>query len=157
MTVLIGSGVTTVGWPDEPQLLGLLGRASCAAATCHGGMIRSEPDGRASSTIWAARDPHVWAGAVLLQPAGRRIAESLDPRTADSEADLMALLQARCVSCHVTVLPPQTDPATPFAAANLWEGSRLRIVSRTGTRVDRKTHDDLLEGAGTICGAIRYE
>ncbi len=93
--------------------LPILGFASCASATCHGGIPGQGPTWNSSVRVWEARDPHATAGLVLMKEASRAIAAALDPRTRVSEVEFLAFLQRRCVSCHVTLgANPANGPAS---------------------------------------------
>lgn len=82
----------------------LVGAASCAAASCHGGGRRIEGLHFAASLVWAGRDPHASAWDVLNTPRSKAMVELLgagQPNTPPS-----AVQDARCLNCHATVEQP---------------------------------------------------
>jgi len=89
--------------PDKPASR-LVGAASCAAASCHGGGRRIEGLHYAASLVWAGRDPHASAWDVLNTPRSKAMVELLgagQPNTPPSAAQ-----DARCLNCHATVEQP---------------------------------------------------
>ena len=58
----------------------MLGRASCGASTCHGGVVDRGAPWRHAMTKWMAEDPHVGAGLLLMDSDSQRIAAQLDHR-----------------------------------------------------------------------------
>ncbi len=110
---------------------GMLGRASCAASTCHGGVIDRGPSWKFSLTRWANDDPHASAGLLLYNELSEKIIGVLDPAIADlkrrgDETWKVArdnLLRRRCISCHVSATPEQCDESqSPLASSFLAEG-----------------------------------
>lgn len=85
----------------------LLGRASCAASTCHGGVIDQGPKWNHAFSTWAALDPHAGAGLLLRDDDSRSIVLRLEPRAGDSAAAFDTVLRQRCLSCHATTSPEQ--------------------------------------------------
>jgi hypothetical protein len=112
--VLIVTGISGATYGQAPTMLG---RASCAAATCHGGVIGQGEPWKYSLTHWAADDPHVGAGLVLKGALTESIVLALDPRIAAKKdarddswtIDRDALLRKRCISCHVTATAADCD------------------------------------------------
>jgi hypothetical protein len=80
-----------------------MGATSCAASTCHGGVIDRGPRWHQSFSIWLASDPHAGAGFLLRNDDSRRIVERLEPAAAKSPQAFDRVLRSRCISCHVTV------------------------------------------------------
>lgn len=76
-----------------------IGRTSCGAATCHGGLTDRGQAWHSSDSMWQAKDPHLLAGNVLLNPLSRRIVHALEPQAAFEE-----VLVERCVSCHAPAI-----------------------------------------------------
>lgn len=77
-----------------------VGRASCAAATCHGGVVDSSASWHSSSTVWEARDPHAHAGMRLQEPLAQRMIAALVP-AAETDAELFQqTIRNRCIACH---------------------------------------------------------
>jgi hypothetical protein len=113
-----------------------LGRASCAASTCHGGVIDRGPSWRHALSRWVAEDPHAGAGLVLLGRLSETIVFSLDRSIADlkrQQANLKpteqtwtrkrdALLRDRCISCHMTATAQQCQSGEPLSSTALAEG-----------------------------------
>ena len=110
----------------------LLGRASCAANTCHGGVVGRGADWRSSLSRWMVEDPHVHAGTILNDAVSDRIIVTLYPAIADrrgkgevEEAELAKhnVIRKRCLSCHATVSPDECRPArTPLDGSILARG-----------------------------------
>ncbi len=63
---------------DEPARI--LGPASCASATCHGGLPGVGPAWHSSAHVWESDDRHAEAGMVLLNAQSCRIVGNLEPR-----------------------------------------------------------------------------
>lgn len=82
---------------DGPQLIG---RASCATATCHGGIIGLGPAWHSSASVFESSDPHSRAGDVLRNQLSEAIVHALEPAARNSEEVFFKTLQDRCVSCH---------------------------------------------------------
>ena len=55
-----------------------IGNASCATATCHGGVIGQGPAWNHSLSTYLAGDPHAGAGILLRDSDSRAIVELLD-------------------------------------------------------------------------------
>jgi hypothetical protein len=130
-TLLVGTLVVSGLWllgVAKPQVArgedisaALLERASCASATCHGG-VNASIDWRSSALRYAAVDPHARAGSLLLDPDSIAIATRLlasdpsvpaevvsgekDPlitRSSEDERVQMVLIE-RCAGCHAPIL-----------------------------------------------------
>ena len=84
----------------------IVGSASCAAASCHGGGRRIEGLHYAASLIWAGRDPHASAWDVLNTTRSRNMLELLG--AGQGSAPPAATQDARCLNCHATVEQPLT-------------------------------------------------
>ena len=80
----------------------LVGRASCAASTCHGGAVDRGPAWNHALTKWLAQDPHAGAGLLLRDEDSRAIVTALEPQAADSKEIFDQVLRKRCISCHTT-------------------------------------------------------
>ena len=102
---------------DEPTQY--LTRASCASATCHGGLAGQGPAWNSSLRNWEANDGyHSSAGQVLMNEHSKRIVMALarGPVQAGSAPDEVVqgrILKERCVSCHapsLTSTSPLEDP-----------------------------------------------
>lgn len=76
-----------------------IGRTSCGAATCHGGLTDRGQAWHSSDSVWQAKDPHLLAGNVLLNPLSRRIVHALEPQAVFED-----VLVERCVSCHAPAI-----------------------------------------------------
>ncbi|MGN6544261.1 MAG: multiheme c-type cytochrome [Aureliella sp.] len=94
---------------DAPRFIG---RASCATATCHGGLVGVGPVWHSSSSAFESSDPHARAGEVLLNDLSKRIVAALEPEAASSEDSYWYTLQTRCVSCHA----PEALPSASHTA-----------------------------------------
>ncbi|MCG8648983.1 MAG: cytochrome c family protein [Pirellulales bacterium] len=116
---------------------GFLWRSSCAASTCHGGVIGRGEAWTHSMTLWTARDPHARAGRALLNELSHAIVFSLDPQIAAKKKDQASLpddqqtwrldrdnlLRRRCLSCHATVTAAECQSFDqPLSGALLAEG-----------------------------------
>lgn len=101
-----------------------LGAASCAASTCHGGVLARGSAWRSAWTLWSSADPHVNAGLSLKTPASLRIVLGLigRPETDVTQNEIDHLLRERCISCHVTATPQQCSSTEPLKTAFLLEG-----------------------------------
>lgn len=84
----------------------LVGAASCAAASCHGGGRRIEGLHFSASLVWAGRDPHANAWDVLNTPRSKTMLELLG--AGQASAPPSAVQDARCLNCHATVEQPLT-------------------------------------------------
>ena len=93
---------------DLPEYIG---RASCATATCHGGILGTGPAWHTSASVWESRDPHARAGEKLLNETSRQIVIGLDPRAADDQDSYLSVLNQHCAGCHTTA-GRWTDPVT---------------------------------------------
>ncbi len=87
-----------------------LGMNSCTASACHGGSVTAtgrQREWNSSYTVWASKDPHADAYAVLLGDRSQRIVarlvfpEKVDPKTTPKE--YQSFLEKRCATCHATI------------------------------------------------------
>lgn len=102
-----------------------LGVASCAAATCHGGVAPRDPVWNHSLDIWLRSDPHSAAGKLLRRKVSSQSAAiviALDPAAAESGVAYDNVLRERCISCHGTVSPADTKPIGRLNPAVLANG-----------------------------------
>ncbi len=89
-----------------------IGRASCASATCHGGISGQGPAWNSSLRTWEATDlQHVGAGNVLLNDKSKQIVAALVGRSLNA-ATYRTSLSERCVSCHAPNLVKSQSPET---------------------------------------------
>jgi Cytochrome c554 and c-prime len=90
-----------------------VGAASCASAGCHGDSRPDTPAWRSAFTTWANRDPHAQAYNVLWTYRAREMTRLLDPagiRTEPlSDAAHFGMLQKRCLGCHATPAPDESQ------------------------------------------------
>lgn len=100
----------------------LLGRRSCATATCHGGAIGRGPAWNHAMSQFLAHDPHAGAGLLLRDDDSRRIVETLEPRSAESASAYDRVLRQRCISCHATVTPAEVQRDAPLSSEILARG-----------------------------------
>ncbi len=82
---------------QKPQFVG---RAGCATATCHGGLIGDGPVWHSSASRWESSDPHRVAGELLLSDSSRQIVAGLDSTSTQDATAFTRVLGERCVSCH---------------------------------------------------------
>ena len=82
----------------------IVGAASCAAASCHGGGRRIEGLHFSASLVWAGRDPHASAWDVLNTPRSKTMLELLG--AGQPSAPPSPVQDARCLNCHATVEQP---------------------------------------------------
>ncbi len=85
---------------DQSSANPRIGRTSCAAATCHGGVVDSGASWHSSSTIWEARDPHARAGLQLQNELSRQIVHALVPQSQSDNVLFQRVVQERCTACH---------------------------------------------------------
>ncbi len=95
------------GLRADGQVARILGPASCASATCHGGVPGIGPAWHSSAWVWAAKDRHAAAGLALLNAQSRHIVARLQPRAGNDERIFWEVLWDRCASCHATMSPDQ--------------------------------------------------
>ena len=94
--------VPAAAGPADAQSLAVhLGVASCAGDNCHGAVERKQTSHVAQDEylIWAHKDKHSEAFAVLGSERGKRIAANLGVKDA-KKADI-------CLDCHADNVPPQ--------------------------------------------------
>ena len=99
-----------------------IGSASCAASTCHGGVIDRGPSWNHSFSTWLAKDSHAGAGRLLRDEDSRAIVNRLDEDAEKSREVYDNFLRQRCISCHATVTPAQCEPIGLLDNAVLAEG-----------------------------------
>lgn len=127
---------------DVPQFIGL---ASCATATCHGGVIGTGPSWHTSASVWQSSDPHAMAGEVLFNELSRQIVVALDTRAGDDRQVYLQVLKRQCADCHAPAgsRSGQEDSSDPLkmrgqiasgvsceachGPASLWEKPHVRI------------------------------
>lgn len=150
---------------SEPEFIG---RASCAASTCHGGVIERGPPWRYALSRWVAEDPHAGAGLALLGELSESIVMALDPKieqlkAAEESADSGqptewmarrdAVLRQRCLSCHVTVTAAQCTGNQPLSASFLARGVSCESChGAAGSWIDRHLALDFDDSAKTESG-----
>ena len=87
-----------------------LSRASCASATCHGGLPGQGPAWNSSLRNWEAHDVyHAHAGQVLTNEHSKRMVMALaranaQGANAPDEEVYSSILKERCVGCHAPSL-----------------------------------------------------
>lgn len=79
----------------------LLGAGSCTSSGCHAAPVEGHAAWQSSYTVWAARDPHARAHAVLHEPLAAAIVAALAARSPD-RAIVPAAENVACVGCHAT-------------------------------------------------------
>lgn len=94
---------------DPKSVTTIMGRASCAAATCHGGVVDSSASWHSSSTVWEARDPHAHAGKRLEEPLAQRMIAALVPAAETNPTLFQQTIRKRCIACHA----PESTTAQP--------------------------------------------
>ena len=105
---------------DEPTQY--LGRASCASATCHGGLTGQGPAWNSSLRSWEANDGyHSSAGQVLMNEHSKRMVMALargsaQAGSAPDEVVHGRILKERCVSCHA----PSLTSISPLEDRHQW-------------------------------------
>ena len=87
-----------------------LGMNSCTASACHGGSVAApgkQREWNSSYTVWATKDPHADAYAVLFGERSQKIVarlvfpEKVDPH--QSPKEYRSFLEKRCATCHATI------------------------------------------------------
>lgn len=87
-----------------------LGMNSCTASACHGGPVAAagkQREWNSSYTVWATKDPHADAYAVLFGDRSQKIVarlvfpDKLDPH--QSPKEYRSFLEKRCATCHATI------------------------------------------------------
>jgi hypothetical protein len=79
----------------------LLGAGSCTSSGCHAAPVEGHAAWQSSYTVWAARDPHARAHAVLHEPLAQAIVAALAARSPDREI-VPAAENVACIGCHAT-------------------------------------------------------
>ena len=88
--------------PDgRPAPRGLLGAGSCTSSGCHAAPVEGHAAWQSSFTVWASRDPHARAHAVLREPLAEAIVAALAVRSPD-RAVVPAADNVACIGCHAT-------------------------------------------------------
>ncbi len=96
-------------YPEDSEAY--IGRASCASATCHGGISGRGPAWNSSLRTWEATDTHhAAAGIVLLSDQSKQMVAALVGSTFN-ETTYRATLIERCASCHSPNLIDRQSPA----------------------------------------------
>jgi hypothetical protein len=94
-----------------------LGMNSCTASACHGGSVAAagkQREWNSSYTVWATKDPHADAYAVLFSERSQRIVARLvfpeknDPKKTPKE--YRSFLEKRCATCHATIGEGRPSP-----------------------------------------------
>lgn len=161
---LIGLGVcfaTFIASHAQGQATTFVGRASCGASTCHGGVIDRGPHWRSALTRWAAEDPHAGAGLVLLNSLSEQIVLSLNGRTEKpaTEAEWVtmrdAVLRERCISCHATATPEDCKPGVPLSAVYLAEGVSCESCHGPAGNWLNQHYDPGFVGEGRFASGLR--
>jgi hypothetical protein len=113
----------------------LVGAGSCTSSGCHASAYAGHPDWRSAYTVWAARDPHAGAHAVLSGPLADRIVAAVAARD-PSRPQPPAHENVACVGCHATARGPSAGegvsceschgPAGQWLAAHTVAGWKTR-------------------------------
>lgn len=133
---LLPAGAAAQSDAGDPGRDQLLGQASCAASTCHGGAVGRGPIWRQSLSRFVTADPHARAGLALLNDRSHEIVATLDPAVAELKRQQAGLppaeqtwthrrdqvLRRRCISCHATVEPQQCTSQDRLVIDELVEG-----------------------------------
>lgn len=78
-----------------------LGAGSCTSSGCHAAAVEGHAAWQSSYTVWAARDPHARAHAVLQEPLAEAIVAALTARDPDLPR-VPAAEHVACIGCHAT-------------------------------------------------------
>jgi hypothetical protein len=92
-----GSAAAATRLVSPPQQA--LGAGSCTSTGCHAAAIEVHPAWQSSYTVWATRDPHARAEAVLHEPLAARIVallSAVDP----ARPPVAAHEHTACIGCH---------------------------------------------------------
>lgn len=162
-TVLAPSAEPSVGRSESHISLGM---NSCTASACHGGQVVAKDKGKAwnsSYTVWATKDPHADAYAVLLSDRSKKIVARLttpdivDPKNDPSK--YRAFLEQRCLACHATVTESQHSAdgfaedgvscASCHGVAGEWLGKDH--AGRVGKGIERMTNTKELLPRAKVC------
>jgi hypothetical protein len=103
------SGDAALALPAAPATLpagrpaprALLGAGSCTSSGCHAAPVEGHAAWQSSYTVWAARDPHARAHAVLHEPLAQAIVAALAARSPDRPV-VPAAENVACIGCHAT-------------------------------------------------------
>ena len=123
-----------------------VGVATCAGDNCHGRAdVPSEaqlgtaqyPIKQNEYLVWAHKDKHARAYAVLKEPRGERIAHNLGLANAETAAE--------CLSCHTDSVPPaRRGPRYRLADGVGCEACHGGAVTWLGTHIAGLSHQDNL-------------
>ena len=90
---------------SRPAPRALVGAGSCTSSGCHASPVEGHPPWQSAYTVWAARDPHARAHAVLREPLAERIVAAVAARD-PSRQQPPAHENMACVGCHATARGP---------------------------------------------------
>ena len=112
-------------------------RASCATATCHGGIEGRGPAWNHALSTWMVRDPHAGAGRLLRDEDSRKIVERLDARAAGDRTAYDNVLRTRCIGCHTSATPEDCQATGTQATGTQATGTQATGTQATGTLDER--------------------
>jgi hypothetical protein len=90
---------------SRPAPRSLVGAGSCTSSGCHAAPVAGHGPWQSAYTVWATRDPHARAHAVLREPLAERIGAAVAARN-PSRPQPPAHENMACVGCHATARGP---------------------------------------------------
>jgi hypothetical protein len=90
----------------RPASRSLVGAGSCTSSGCHAAPLEGHAPWQTAYTVWATRDPHARAHAVLREPLAERIVAAVAARD-PSRPQPPAHKNMACVGCHATARGPR--------------------------------------------------
>lgn len=129
ITSAVGCGRRAVSPPapaaveQRPAPRSLVGAGGCTSSGCHAAPVEGHSPWQSAYTVWATRDPHARAHAVLREPLAERIVAAVAARD-PSRPQPPAHENMACVGCHATARGPMAGEGVScescHGAAGAW-------------------------------------
>ena len=123
---------------SRPAPRSLVGAGSCTSSGCHAAPVAGHVPWQSAYTVWATRDPHARAHAVLREPLAERIVAAVAARN-PSRPQPPAHENMACVGCHATARGPTAGEGVSCESCHGAAGAWLAAHTATGWKTRGNT------------------
>jgi len=116
---------------QRPAPRSLVGAGSCTSSGCHAAPVDGHAAWQSSYTVWATRDPHAKAHAVLREPLAERIVAAVAARD-PSRRQPPAHENMACIGCHATARGPTAGEGVSCESCHGAAGAWLAAHTAAG-------------------------
>lgn len=116
---------------QRPAPRSLVGAGSCTSSGCHAAPVEGHAPWQSAYTVWATRDPHAKAHAVLREPLAERIVAAVAARD-PSRPQPPAHENMACIGCHATAHGPTAGEGVSCESCHGAAGAWLAAHTAAG-------------------------